>query len=336
VKVSVNLPVVEDAGERDPFRRTFELAVAAEEAGFDGAFIGHHHFTPGYETAPWVVLAAVAARTSTLRLGTSIYLLPTHHPLDVAENVATLDRISGGRVTLGAGIGYRPYEYDALELPYHQRGARMSEALEILPEAWRGKPVSYAGRHFRFDDVTVYPTPVQEPHPPVWVGAVARRAQERAARLGDGWMSDIMEPLPREQHLADRYRRFCDEAGRPPTVCLMRTGAVAARREDLEERWLPGVLDMQLGYWRAGAQGRDDDGVFARLERGERVSLPDFAHDRVIAGTPDDCVAQIRRWQETVAPDHLLLGLSGPTPGPDGLADALRLFGREVLPAVTA
>lgn len=336
MKVSINLPVIEDAGGSDPFRPTFELAQAAERAGFYGAFVGHHHFTPGYETAPWVVLAAVAARTSQLRLGTSIYLLPTHHPLDVAENVATLDRISGGRVILGAGIGYRPYEYDAFELPYHRRGARMSEALEILPRAWSGEPVSYDGRHFHFDDVTVYPTPVQEPHPPLWIGAVARQAQERAARLGDGWMSDIMEPLPREQQLAGRYRHYCEEAGRPATVCLMRTGAVAPRREDLEQRWLPEVAEMQLGYWRAGAQGRDADGMFARLERGDAVSLPEFAHDRVIAGTPDDCIEQIRRWQEAVAPEHLLLGLSGAVRGPDGLRDAIELFGREVLAEVTA
>ncbi len=93
---------------------------------------------------------------------------------------------------------------------------------------------------------------------------------------------------------------------------------------------------MQLGYWHVGAQGRDDDGMFARLERGDAVSLPEFAHDRIIAGTPDDCIEQIRRWQEAVAPEHLLLGLSGAVRGPDGLRDAIELFGREVLPEVTA
>jgi probable F420-dependent oxidoreductase len=335
MKVSINLPVVEDEGSPDPFGTTFELAQVAEDVGFHGAFIGHHHFTSGYETAPWVVLAAVAARTSSLRLGTSIYLLPTHHPLDVAENVATLDRISAGRVILGAGIGYRRYEYDAFELPYHHRGARMSEALEILPAAWSGEPISYAGTHFRFDDVTVYPTPVQEPHPPIWLGAIARKAQERAARLGDGWMSDIMEPLPREQELALRYRQYCQDAGRPPVVCLLRTAAVASSAEELERRWLPDIMQMQLGYWKAGARGRDDDGVFAKLDRGEQVPLAEFAHDRLIAGTPDDCIEQIGRWREAVDPDHLLLGLSGAEAGPDGLRGAIELFGQEVLPEVS-
>jgi alkanesulfonate monooxygenase SsuD/methylene tetrahydromethanopterin reductase-like flavin-dependent oxidoreductase (luciferase family) len=239
-------------------------------------------------------------------------------------------------VILGAGIGYRTYEYDPFGVPYHQRGARMTEALEILPAAWSGKPVSYEGRHFRFSDVTVYPTPVQEPHPPLWVGAVARRAQERAARLGDGWISDLLEPLERERHLADRYRRLCDAVGRPAEVCLMRTGAVAARREQLEAHWLPGVIDTYVNYWRLGARGRDDDGMIARLDRGEQVSLPEFAADRLIGGTPEDCINQIETWKQAVAPDHLLISFSGPEPGPDSLLAAIRLFGREVMPALAS
>jgi probable F420-dependent oxidoreductase len=335
VKVSLSLRVVEDTASRDPLRPTYELAAAAEEAGFYAAFIGHHHFTPPYAAAPWVLLAAVAARTSELRLGTAIYLLPAHHPLDVAENVATLDRVSAGRVILGVGIGYREYEYEPFDVPYHHRGARMSEALEILPAAWSGKAVSYEGRHFGFRDVTVFPTPVQEPHPPIWLGAVARRAQERAARFGDGWISDLLEPLPREQHLADRYRRLCDAAGRPANVCLMRTGAVAAHREDLEAQWLPGVIQTFVDYWRLGARGRDEDGMIARLERQEAVTLPEFAANRLIGGTPDDCIDQIKQCKEAVDPDHLLISLSGPEPGPDSLLSAIQLFGRHVLPAVT-
>ena len=174
MKISVSMQVAEDTGSRDPLRPTYELAAAAEEAGFHAAFFGHHHFTPPYPASPWVVLSAIVARTSQLRLGTAIYLLPVHHPLDVAENVATLDRVSGGRAILGVGVGYRTYEYDPFGVPYHQRGARLTEALEVLPALWSGEPVSYEGRHFRFHDVTLFPTPVQKPHPPIWVGAVAR------------------------------------------------------------------------------------------------------------------------------------------------------------------
>lgn len=330
----MNLPLIEDHAERDPLRRTYELARVAEEAGFYGGFIGHHHFTPGYPTAPWVVLAAIAARTESLMLGTSIFLLPVHHPIAVAEQVATLDGISNGRAILGVGIGYRPYEYEAFDVQFRRRGSRMTESLEVIKAAWTEEKMNYDGRHFYVSDVPVLPKPVQQPHPPIWVGAVARQAQQRAATHGDVWLSDLMEPMPREQHLAERYRRFCAEAGRAPSVCIMRTAAVARRREDLEEHWLPGVVDMQLDYWRAGAQGRDDDGVFARLQAGDAVTLPEFARDRVIAGTPDDCIAELRRWQEAVAPDYLLIGLGGPERGYEATRVAFERFGREVLPAL--
>ena len=288
MKVSVSLPVIEQAGTDDPFSTTYELAQVAEDSGFYGAFIGHHHFTPGYETAPWVVLAAVAARTRTLR---SRHLdlsgFPPHHPLDVAENVATLDRLSNGRVILGAGIGYRPYEYDAFELPYRRRGARMSEALEILPKVWTGEPVSYEGRHFRFADVTVYPQPVQDPHPPLWIGAVARKAQQRAARLGDGWMSDIMEPLPREVQLADRYREFCEIENRPATVCLMRTAAIAEKAEALggavATRCRPDAAELLAGRGPGSRRRRRVRPARCGREcgtRGLRPQPPDRRHPR--------------------------------------------------------
>jgi len=336
MRISLYLPVIEEPDDQEPFGRIYELASLAEDAGFDALFVGHHHVTPGYVTAPWVLLAAIAARTTTLRLGTSIFLLPMHHPIDVAEQVATLDRISNGRVILGAGIGYRPNEYEAFQVPFRQRASRMDEALEILRAAWTEETVSYDGRHFRFADVTVVPKPLQQPHPPIWVGAVARAAQARAARLGDGWISDVVEPLPREVHLAERYRSLCASAGRPPVVCLMRTAAIAARRADLEERWLPGAANVQLDYWRRGARGRDDDHVFERLEAGAAIDLVSFARNRLIAGTPDDCVVEIRRWADAVKPDHLLLGIAGPDPGYQPTRAAIELFAREVLPAVAS
>ena len=143
-----------------------------------------------------------------------------------------------------------------------------------------------------------------------------------------------MEPLPREVHLAERYRNLCASAGRPPVVCLMRTAAIAARREDLEARWLPAAAAVQLDYWRRGTRSRDDDHVFERLESGGAIDLPTFATNRLIAGTPDDCVTEIGRWAGAVNPDYLLLGIAGPDPGYEATRAAMELFGREVLPAV--
>ena len=155
----------------DNYERTIRTAQLAEELGFDFAVFGHHRFSPGFVSAPFAVLSAIAAVTSRLRLGTNILILPLFSPLEIAEQVATLDRISNGRAFVGAGAGYRRHEFEATGLRYEDRGDRLTEAFEVLPRLWTEEGVSYAGAQFSFTDVTIYPRPVQRPHPPIWAGA---------------------------------------------------------------------------------------------------------------------------------------------------------------------
>jgi alkanesulfonate monooxygenase SsuD/methylene tetrahydromethanopterin reductase-like flavin-dependent oxidoreductase (luciferase family) len=132
--------------DTDP-RAVVDRAVRAEELGFASFFVGHHRFTPGFGQTqhPWIVLSAIAARTERIRLGTSIFLLPLSHPLEVAEQVASLDVLSRGRVILGVGLGYRPYEFEALGLTYGRRGELMSECLEVVRGAWEHESCSHDG-----------------------------------------------------------------------------------------------------------------------------------------------------------------------------------------------
>jgi probable F420-dependent oxidoreductase len=334
MKFGFGIPLFEEPGAPDPYARTYELCQLAEEVGFDLGTVGHHSFTPdtGDPSAPFVLLAAIAARTSRLRLATGIFLLPLHHPVAVAEQVATLDRISGGRAILGVGIGYRPYEYEGFGAPYHRRGRRMDEALELIRSAWETGRFGYEGSHFSVPALDLTPLPVQKPHPPIWVGAVARAAQERAARLGDAWISDLMQTLPVEQRLAARYRDFCTQHNRAPLVVLMRNGWVAPTREEVERDWLEPSLRFHLSYWRAGARGRDDEGIYERLERGEGIPLAEFANERAVAGTPEDCIAQIERCRELTGCDVLLMAFAG-TRSYEKMRAVIELFGREVIPA---
>ena len=195
------------------------------------------------------MLSAIAARTQRIRLGTSIFLLPLSHPLDVAEQVASLDSLSGGRVIFGPGLGYRPYEFEALGLPFHRRGRLMAECLEIVQGAWEHESFSYEGEFYSFTDVTVSPRPVQQ-HIPVWVGANSDAAMQRAARLADGWIVGFSDRLPKlVPRLAD-YRSLAAEAGRSSTVCLMRLVGLGATREEVESTFIPTVYQMLRGYAR--------------------------------------------------------------------------------------
>src|SRR4051795_2646119 len=136
VRFSLSLPLLRDLSSSDPFAETFALARIAEEEGFDTATIGHHHFMPGNMADPLTFLMAVAARTETLRVGTGIFQLPVHNPVRVAEQVATIDELSGGRISLGVGLGWGPREYGVQGSVSRERGGRMPEGLEIPPLFW--------------------------------------------------------------------------------------------------------------------------------------------------------------------------------------------------------
>jgi alkanesulfonate monooxygenase SsuD/methylene tetrahydromethanopterin reductase-like flavin-dependent oxidoreductase (luciferase family) len=135
--------------------------------------------------------------------------------------------------------------------------------------------------------------------------------------------------------LADRYRGFCGDEGRPPLVCVTRNAWVGQTRADVERDWYGAAVDFHLGYRKAGYVTPDPNGIYNRLERGEQVSLAEFAEDRAIAGTPEDCVAQLARWRDAGGTNAMLMLLNEEA-GYDKMLAAIELFGREVFPALAA
>ena len=328
MKFGVSVPLEPRADTRHPWDHVFEYCARVEALGYDFVVLGHHRFTPGFPLHPWVTLGAIAARTETLRLGTSIALLPLDHPLDTAEEIATVDQMSNGRVFLGAGLGYRPYEYESLGLDFHTRGRRMSECLEIVQRAWTEDTFSFHGEFFDFDDVGVYPKPVQQPRPTIWIGANSDAAVRRGARLTDGWMVGFGDRLPTAVERIATFREESRAHGRRGEICLMRLVGIGATREQVEETWLPDVLATLRGYARAGApQDRNDD--VRKVARSERPSLEGLGNDLFVAGTPDDVIAGLRRAVDMTGCEYVMPSMSG---GDDPLAP-VEMFGREVIPA---
>jgi probable F420-dependent oxidoreductase len=188
MRYGVNIAILGDLAEP---ARVVELARTAEAAGWESLFVWDHlAFVWGVPAAdPWVVLAAVAQSTSRLRVGTAVTPLARHRPVMLAQAVATLDRLSGGRVVLGAGVGGVPAEFAAIgdDAPPALRAERLDEGLSVLSALWSGEPVHHDGRHYRVDGVTLAPLPVQRPRVPVWIGGNSRAALRRAARW-DGWL----------------------------------------------------------------------------------------------------------------------------------------------------
>ena len=186
-----------------------DVATRAEAAGYGAVFVPDHVVfparvdsaypyspdgsfpfpldTPLYD--PWVVLTTIAAATTTIKLGTAVYVLPLRHPFVTARAVTSLDVLSGGRVVLGVGAGWLTEEFTALGLDPKRRFSRTEECIEVLRALWTETTPSYHGRHFDFDAVHFAPRPATDPHPPILLGGDSDRALERAARFGDGWIS---------------------------------------------------------------------------------------------------------------------------------------------------
>lgn len=340
---SCSLPILVDRTSPDPYRAMTELARVAESSGFTTVTVGHHHFMPENLSDPLTVLAAVASRTDRIRVGTGIFQLPVHHPLRVAEQVATVDELSGGRVSLGVGLGWWATEYEAFGSVFAERGDRMDEALEILVRAWSGEPTSFDGRFYRFPEVTVHPRPVQRPHPPLWVAGVADRAVRRAARRGDAWIAGPVQSLGAVRSCLAVYRDECAVLSRPAEWILRRYAWVGTDGEQVRAEVLPRYVDGLLAHWRDSVEEPAERALFDRIDAGERVGPEEIAADRLLWGDPEQVVAQIGRYRRETGCTHLHAafgaGLPADTDQPSGLGDAgaiaamMERFGSEVIPA---
>jgi alkanesulfonate monooxygenase SsuD/methylene tetrahydromethanopterin reductase-like flavin-dependent oxidoreductase (luciferase family) len=275
-------------------------------------------------------------------VGTGIFQLPIHNPVRVAEQVATIDELSGGRVTLGVGLGWWPLEYQVMGSDFATRGARLEEALTILRQVWTEERTSFDGRFWSFPELTVHPRPVQQPHPPLWVAGVADAAVDRAARLGDAWICGPVQSLTKAQSCLDVYRDACARVDRRPEWVLRRYAWIGSDRRQVLDEVLPAYVDGLMVHWRESAEDAEELELFARIDAGEDVSAADVAADRLLFGGPEDAIAQIERYRERTGCDHVHAAFGAGLPADVGqaslgtfaeIAEMIRLVGREVIPA---
>ena len=305
-------------------------AQLAESCGFDSCFFGEHHQDKdGFLPSPLIVATAVAARTRTLRVGTSVILLPLHHPVHLAEDAITLDLVSKGRLVIGVGIGYQEADFRAFGVSMDARVAIFEESVEILRRCWAGESFSFKGAHYSLEDVRVTPRPFQVGGPPLWFGANVPAAARRAGRLADAFVGTPSTGMETAVQLADIYKDAARKAGRTPEVIQMRDAWVSPTRAEAEAVYGPHVMTAYRYYW----QNRIAE--FKNLPADTPFTLDNLAPDRLIVGDPELCVREFHRWQEATGSDYFLLRLrhahSGGPPH-DKIMEAIKLFGERVLP----
>ena len=211
---SFRLPNADYLGFPATTQAIVETACKAEELGFDALFVNDHVIVDDSQRSelwrnvydPMVVLSYVAARTSKIKLGTSVLIMPYRNPIVTAKMLATLDQMSGGRVIAGVGSGWNQAEYDALGEPFRQRGSRTNEYLKLWQACWAPGITSFQGRYFSFENMHVNPKPLQTPHPPIWVGGSGAGSLRRAARFAQVWQptpASLEDLISNQEYLAN-------------------------------------------------------------------------------------------------------------------------------------
>lgn len=302
------------------YAAAIEMATWADRQGFDMLVLSEHHASPdGYLPSPLVMAAALAQATERIPMNVAALLVPLHDPLRLAEDLAVLDHISKGRISIVAGLGYRPVEYAMFGRDWKRRGRRFDECLELMLQAWTGEPFELDG-----ETVQVTPRPYQQPHPTIFIGGSGPKAAERAARYGFGFF-----PAAGDTELAELYRGECARLGKPEGIVALPSGPgsvfVAA---DPDKAWAevgPYLLHDAMVYdeWQGGQTSHVHSHATTIEElRAEGVY-------QIL--TPEQCIETARGLDWMGAITHH--PLCGGTP-PELAWESLELYTEQVLPAL--
>ena len=306
------------------FREILERAILARRCGFHSLWTGPGYLNQGWH--PTVLLSRIAAEVPGMELGV-VGILPLYHPVELAEQISTLDVICGGKFVLAAAIGWRDFQFRAFGVPSGQRLSRFLEVLDSLKQLWTQERVSHVGQHFRIHDVPGAGLPLQRPHPKVLIAANLDPGVNRAAALADGWLISSRATLPTIARQLELYRHGLRSSGRPGYVAAWREMYVAADRAQAIATIRPHVEWL---YRDRAALGHN-----RALPEADRIDVPfeQVLEGRFILGSPAECVAEVQKYQ-AVGVEELILRCQWPGIEAGETLQAIERFGRGVLPRV--
>jgi alkanesulfonate monooxygenase SsuD/methylene tetrahydromethanopterin reductase-like flavin-dependent oxidoreductase (luciferase family) len=282
-----------------------ERIAIMDTAGYDAVWLAEHHFS-GFSVCPSVHMMGTmaAARTKRLRIGTGVSLAPFYNPLRLAEEVALLDMLSGGRVNWGAGRGFERSEFKAFGIPGEESSSRFHETVDIVLEAWTSEKLSYRGKYYSYDGVEVLPKPLQKPHPPVWMAATSPPAIDWAASKG---FSILMDPHSARADLVSKRRYYGEkmvaaghsDAGRTiPMARLVAIDETAEKAREVARRAAEWTVASYIGI---NTHHRQEVRTF-----GGKPPIDFYLEDVILHGTADSVADQIRSLEADAGMTYLL------------------------------
>lgn len=310
-------PMVSAGGLADSqgYETFIQYVQEAERLDFQSVFMVEHHFTgQGQVSASLTLLAYLAAKTSRIRLGTAVVVLPWHNPVLIAEQAATLDLLSNGRFDFGVGKGYRVSEFTGFCIPPEEAAERFDEAIAVIRKAWTSEErFSHHGKRWHYDKVVVEPAPVQQPHPPLWLAAGSTESIRRAARDGFNLLLDQLASVEQIIERVAIFRAECERTGRAYD------GRMVAVARALQ------MIHSEAERAAAFETRKRVVGVIGDLHKGRKAASIE-EDDAALLGTPAEIIARIQRL-EAGGVEAILLA------DPNASIANLRAFAAEVMPA---
>lgn len=324
----------------EAFAQSFELVDGAERWGLDAMWLGELHFDPARSvlSAPLCIASAIAARTQRMKIGLAVQVLPLCHPLRLAEEAATVDQISNGRLIFGVGRSGVARTYEAYGVPYAESRERFAEVLDIVRKAWTQDKVSYQGKYHRFDDVAVVPKPYQQPTPPIRVAATSADTFVSIGRQGLPIFVAVRYESASE--IAPQIRAYREAlAGREGGVFLRVPAYIAPTDAQARNEAEPSLIHFYRqqaalladSAKRAGVDGADRRAQTAR--RLETMTYEDALKGTVLIGSPASVAGRLEELRQELGLDGVLMELNcgGKIPH-ENVMTALRLLCQEVMP----
>ena len=315
-----------DVAPAEACQQISRRAEIAHKTNFDGLFAAHHYVTGPdaaiFQSLP--LLSYLAGRTPGMYLGTSIFLLPLHHPVMVAEYAATLDNLSGGKFLFGVGQGYRDIEFNSFGVNKRERRDRLTEGLQIIRKLWSEDAVSFHGRCFDLKGATIAPKPMQRPGPPVLLGADTLKTVGRVPELADHWIASrrhskafLREALPVYKAAMEQQRK--EFKG----LFIFRDLCIANSLREAEHRIREGYERRYQRYQRWGQPGERYDLTYDELKQ-----------DRLIVGSPAEVVEQVMAYHKEFRTEFMWFMVDWPGMDPQFTLESIQRFGEEVIPQI--
>ncbi len=321
----------------DVFARGTEMAQAADEYGFDSVWCAEHHFsTYGYLSRPLMTAVHLASSTQRIRVGSAVVVLPLHHPLVVAEEIATADLLSGGRLDVGLGRGYQPYEIERLGHDLSESRERFDEGVDILLKAFEGEPFEYHGKHYDFDETSVFPVPVQRPRPPIWVVGQSKESIDATVKRGFNLVSGgFGVPIERLREFRGHFDEIVTDPELKDSIRVSTQRPVYVTTDESELRDVVAQARWNMRVTLSLRQG------LQRVDKGRAVAVPfdtepsddELLERYFVMGTPETCIDRLNALRDAMGIDHFNASFYFGDLKHDQVLRSMQLFHEEVMPA---